>query len=244
VLTEKPLILVVEDSDTIREVVSRVLARGGYDVIGAPDGEEGVRMFEARRPDLVVLDIRMPKMDGWEVLERIRTFSEKPVLVLSGEDEQSSKVRMLMRGADDYVVKPANAAELLARVGVLLRRYHRQPHVEDVIEYDDGLICVNLSSRHVTVGGETVQLSPLEFKVLSVLIRHPGAVISKEELMRDVWGDGPGGAADSVKLYVGYLRRKLEQHTEEPLIETVRGAGYRWMRLPMDVSANGDSAAQ
>ena len=232
-MSARPLILVVEDSDTIREVVSRVLARGGYDVIQAPDGEEGVRLFESRRPDLVVLDVRMPKMDGWEVLERIRSWSDKPVLVLSGEDEQSSKVRMLMRGADDYVVKPANAAELLARVAVLLRRSNRRPDPEAAPGYDDGLVSVDLSGRLVQVDGSTVQLSPLEFKVLSVLVRRPGAVITKEELMRDVWGDHPNGPADSVKLYMGYLRRKLEQHTEEPLIETVRGAGYRWVRVPL-----------
>jgi two-component system, OmpR family, KDP operon response regulator KdpE len=239
-MSERPLILVVEDSDTIREVVSRVLVRGGYDVIGAPDGEEGVRLFESRRPDLVVLDVRMPKMDGWEVLEKIRAWSDKPVLVLSGEDEQSSKVRMLMRGADDYVVKPANAAELLARVAVLLRRSNRRPDTDVAPGYDDGLVRVDLPGRLVQIAGSTVQLSPLEFKVLSVLVRRPGAVVTKEELMRDVWGDHPNGPADSVKLYMGYLRRKLEQHTSEPLIETVRGAGYRWMRVPQ---ANGTPVA-
>jgi len=231
-MTDRPLILVVEDSDVIREMVSRVLVRGGYDIVGAPDGEEGLRLFDARRPALVVLDVRMPKMDGWEFLERVRTYSEKPILVLSGENEQSAKVRMLMRGADDYVVKPANAAELLARVAVLLRRANRAPDPEDASAYDDGLVRIDLAGRLVQVGGETVQLSPLEFKVLSVLVRHPGAVVTKEALMRDVWGDGPGGETDSVKLYVGYLRRKLVQHSDEPMIETIRGSGYRWMRLP------------
>ena len=126
---------------------------------------------------------------------------------------------------------------------MLLRRANRRPDATDHAAYDDGLVHIDLSGRHVQVQGQTVQLSPLEFKVLSILVRHPGEVVSKEELMRDVWGDHPGGAADSVKLYMGYLRRKLEGHTDEPLIETVRGAGYRWTRLPMG-SISGDAVAR
>ena len=224
------LILVIEDSPLVREVAARVLARGGHQVITAADGEEGITLFEARRPDLVLLDVHMPGLDGWQVLERIRAWSEKPVLVLSGEDERTAKIRMLMRGADDYMIKPADPAELLARVAVLLRRYRRTgEQAADV--YDDGLVRIDFAARHVQVGGATVQVSPLEFRLLGLLVRRSGSVLTKEELMRDVWGDSGGGSSDSVKLYVGYLRRKLAEHTGEPLIETVRGAGYRWTRV-------------
>ena len=226
-------ILVVEDSPTIREILVSVLQRAGHEVITAGDGEEGVALFEARRPDLVLLDVHMPRLDGWQVLERIRAWSDKPVLVLSGHDERTVRIRMLMQGADDYMVKPAHPGELLARIAALLRRYRRAPVGAEASVHDDGLVRVDLCARHAQIHGRTVQLSPLEFKLLALLVHRAGDVLTKEDLMQGVWADTTSGPADSVKLYVGYLRRKLGEHTDQALIETVRGVGYRWVRPPL-----------
>lgn len=230
-------ILVVDDSPPVREMLATVLRRGGHTVLTAADGEEGLRVFQNRLPDLVVLDLHMPGLDGWETLDRLRAISERPVIMLTAAADERSRVRGLMRGADDYLVKPASAAELLARVVALLRRSRRTGAPTESAVYDDGLIRVDLMGRTTHIGGEELQLTPLEFKLISAFVRSPGTTLSKEQLLRDVWGDHSGGAGDHVKLYVGYLRKKLATLTEEDPIETVRGFGYRWTRSP-----NGDAA--
>jgi DNA-binding response OmpR family regulator len=222
-------ILVIDDAPPVRDLLATVLRQAGHQVLTAADGEEGLRVFRERTPDLVLLDLNMPGVDGWTTLDRLREISERPVIMLTGATDERSRVRGLMRGADDFLVKPASAPELLARVVAVLRRSRRTPSTEGSI-YDDGLFRVDLLGRTAHVDGHELSLTPLEYKLLSAFVRSPGATLSKEQLLRDVWNDHSGGAGDHVKLYVGYLRKKLATITDEDPIETVRGFGYRWRR--------------
>jgi DNA-binding response OmpR family regulator len=163
--------------------------------------------------------------------------------MLTAAADERSRVRGLMRGADDYLVKPASAAELLARVVALLRRSRRATAPAETAVYDDGLIRVDLIGRTTHVGGQELALTPLEYKLLSAFVRSPGATLSKEQLLREVWNDHSGGPGDHVKLYVGYLRKKLATLTEEDPIETVRGFGYRWTRAETSGSRDGQDPA-
>ena len=236
-------VLLVEDSAPTRELLATVLRRGGYEVVQAHDGDEGMHQFGAHRPDIVVLDVHLPGLNGWEVLARIRERSEVPVLMLTALSDETSKVRGLNGGADDYLVKPTGAAELIARVGALLRRSRRVPGLDPGNVYDDGLVHLDFDCRRVTVDSREIQLTPLEYRLLSAFVRHPGVVLSREDLLREVWHDETGGPSDHVKIYVGYLRRKLSEAVDEDMIETVRGFGYRWLRAPGDGAGAGESTA-
>ena len=206
-----------------------VLRRGGYEVDQAADGKGAMSAFLANRPDLIMLDLGLPGDDGLHVLDRLREISEVPVVVLSGTSDETAKVRALMRGADDYVVKPASAPELLARVAAVLRRARRRPDDEGGEVYDDGLLRVDLLGRTASVDGQTLSLTPLEYRVLCAFVKHPGRILSRPELLEMAWGDAPGAPDEHVKLTIGYLRRKLGVIEGQP-IETVRGFGYRWTR--------------
>jgi DNA-binding response OmpR family regulator len=220
-------ILVVDDEADIRELLRELLGRAGYDVSVAEDGRAGLRALFAARPDLVVLDVNMPDLDGWQTLERIRDVSEVPVLMLTARTGELEKVRGLTRGADDYVTKPFGRQELLARVQALLRR--SPGRAESLETYADEVLSIDFAQRSVTVGDREVSLTPLEFKLLSAFVRHPNQVLSREQLLELVWGDAFGVSGDQVKLYVGYLRRKLNPDApDEAPVETVRGFGYRY----------------
>jgi DNA-binding response OmpR family regulator len=229
-------ILVVDDDDDIRGLVRTLLERSGAEVHEAPNGRDGLREFHARRPDLVVLDVSMPELDGWSVLERIRDMSDVPVLMLTARGDELERVRGLQAGADDYVVKPFGRQELVARVQALLRRAQRGGGAEESDSYADAYLTVDWAQARVTVGGRDVQLTPLEFRLLSTFVRHPRQVLSRDQLLELVWGDAFGVGGDQVKLYVGYLRRKLDPEEPDAVpIETVRGFGYRY-RAPAAAS--------
>jgi DNA-binding response OmpR family regulator len=220
-------ILVVDDDEDIRTLVVQLLERAGHKVEQAPDGRSGLRALHASPPDLVVLDVSMPDMDGWQTLERIRDLSDVPVIMLTARGEELERVRGLQGGADDYVTKPFGRQELLARVQALLRRTANRS--ESAETYGDGLVTIDFAQRAVTYGGRDVSLTPLEFKLLATLVRHPRQVLSRDQLLELVWGDAFGVSGDQVKLYVGYLRRKLDADAPDTVpIETVRGFGYRY----------------
>src|SRR3954468_7344018 len=222
-------VLVVDDDDDIRNLVRTLLERSGTVVHDAPNGRDGLREFHAWRPDLVILDVNMPELDGWSVLERIRDMSEVPVLMLTARGEELERVRGLQAGADDYVVKPFGKQELVARVQALLRRASRGAPEHESGTYADTYVSIDWAQARVTVGDREVQLTPLEFRLLSTFVRHPRQVLSREQLLELVWGDAFGVGGDQVKLYVGYLRRKLEPGEPDSVpIETVRGFGYRY----------------
>ena len=225
-------LLLVEDSPTIQEYLATVLRRGGYRVATAPDGEQAVAMFHRERPDLVVLDVWLPKLDGWGVLARLREVDEAvPIIMLTAsEDSEQAKVRGLMGGADDYLIKPVGAGELLARVAALLRRRRAGAGAAASSIYDDGRLRVDFANSSVHLDGSHVSLTPLEFRLLAAFVRHPGDTLSPRDLMEMVWNDYTGATADPVKVYVGYLRKKLisADGTGDDLIQTVRGFGYRY----------------
>jgi DNA-binding response OmpR family regulator len=220
-------VLVVDDDADIRGLLRELLGRAGYEVVDSSNGREGLRALYASTPDLVLLDVSMPEMDGWQTLERIRDVSDVPVIMLTARTAELEKVRGLKAGADDYVTKPFGRQELLARVEAHLRRSGER--VEQPGTYADGLITIDFAQREVTVAGHGVALTPLEFKLLATFVRHPNQVLSHDQLLELVWGDSLTGSRARTKLYVGYLREKLAvADSGASPIETVRGFGYRY----------------
>jgi DNA-binding response OmpR family regulator len=219
-------ILVVDDDDDIRGLLRALLERAGHEVIDAPDGRAGLRELHAGSPDLVILDVAMPGLDGWATLERIREVSDVPVLMLTARDAELERVRGLRGGADDYVVKPFGRQELVARVDVLLRRPRSGA---DRDTYADARLSIAFAQRAVRYEDREVALTRLEYRLLSAFVRHPNQVLSHDQLRELVWGDTLATSRDEVKLYVGYLRRKLDPDAPGTTpIETVRGFGYRY----------------
>ncbi|HZT92620.1 MAG TPA: response regulator transcription factor [Gaiellaceae bacterium] len=222
-------VLVVDDDDDIRQLLRELLQRAGYDVDEASDGRTALRRLFESPPALVILDVSMPEMDGYQTLERIRDLSDVPVIMLTARTQELEKVRGLSSGADDYVAKPFGRQELLARVQALLRRSGGKAEVHET--YADDFAQIDYAQRRVTVGGREVQLTPLEFKLLSAFVQNPNQVLSRDQLLELVWGDPYGVSGDQVKLYVGYLRKKLVPDAPDAApIETVRGFGYRYRR--------------
>ncbi len=222
-------VLVIDDDDDIRGLVVTLLTRAGITVRNASNGRDGLREFHSWRPDLVVLDVSMPELDGWNVLDRIRDMSAVPVLMLTARGDELERVRGLQAGADDYVVKPFGRQELVARVQALLRRASQSSSQEEQERYADAYLSIDWGQHRVTVGEREVQLTPLEFRLLSTFVRNPRQVLSREQLLELVWSDSFGVGGDQVKLYIGYLRRKLDPTSSEAVpIETVRGFGYRY----------------
>jgi DNA-binding response OmpR family regulator len=228
-MNDRARILIVDDDPDIRELLRELLTRAGYDVDEAPDGRTALRSLYESPPALVVLDVTMPDMDGYQTLERMRDLSEVPVIMLTARTQELERVRGLTAGADDYVLKPFGRQELLARVQALLRRTGGRSEVTE--SYSDDFVQIDYGQRKVTVDEREVQLTPLEFKLLSAFVNHPNQVLSRDQLLDLVWGDPYGVSGDQVKLYVGYLRKKLAPDApDSPPIETVRGFGYRYRK--------------
>ena len=220
-------ILVVDDDTDIRALLRELLERRGFSVAEAADGRQALQELYGGRPDLVLLDVGMPGMDGWTTLERIRELSDVPVVMLTARSAELEKTRGLRAGADDYVTKPFGRQELLARIEGLLRRSGgRDTAVAE--SYSDAFVTIDFAQRQVTARGRLVELTPLEFKLLTAFVRNPNQVLSNEQLLVLVWGDSDT-SREQVKLYVGYLRRKLSPDApDEAPIETRRGFGYAY----------------
>ncbi len=222
-------VLVVDDEPTIAEVVSRYLERAGYHTQIALDGLEAIEAAAGHRPDLVVLDLMLPGIDGLEVMRRLREQDREriAVILLTAKGEESDRVIGLRLGADDYVVKPFSPAELVARVDAVLRRMDTSPGRESAIELSD--MTIDPASRQVHVRGEEVQLTQREFDVLLFLARHPGQVFSRNQLMDAVWQYSFYTDTSTVTVHIRRLRSKLELDPAEPRhIQTVWGVGYRF----------------
>jgi DNA-binding response OmpR family regulator len=230
------LVLVVEDDPDIALAISTVLGRGGFDVARAADGKAALREFHERRPSLVVLDIGLPLMDGWEVLDRIRDMSDTPVLVLSAHGYETDKVRGLRAGADDYLAKPFGNAELLVRSQALLRRVGQPGRRADEPDgqrdrYDDGFLRLDQRTCEARVNGQPVALTPTEFRLLTALVQHAGQVLSPPQLLELAWNDPGRIGPERVKFSIMRLRRKLGPGSQDGSpIEAVRGFGYRYAR--------------
>ena len=216
-------ILVVDDDPAVTSLLKRGLSYEGFVVDTASSGEEGLRIARERPPDLVILDIMMPGLDGMEVLKRLRAADpELPVLFLTARDAPADQVRGLEAGADDYVVKPFTFEVLVARVRALLRR--RQAERPEVLRFAD--LTLDTGTYTARRGDREIHLTALEFKLLQEFMRHPRQVLNKEQLLERVWGYDFGGNANVLEVYVKQLRQKLEAAGEPRLIHTVRGVGY------------------
>jgi DNA-binding response OmpR family regulator len=222
-------VLLIDDSESERAITADRLERAGYLVAASADGRDGVRRLYDFRPDLILLDVVMPGLDGWQTLERVRQVSDVPVIMLTIQDTELERVRGLRGGADDYIGKPYSASELIARVEAALRRMRTSPIVRE--RWDDGTVLIDYEAVEVSVRGEPVALTTLEFRLLATLTEHAGQVLSRSQLLELVWGDANGRTGNEVKLYISYLRKKIERDPAFPeLIETFRGFGYRYCK--------------
>jgi DNA-binding response OmpR family regulator len=223
---ERPTVLVIDDDARVRELSVATL-QTEYDVVVAEDGQKGLRALYERRPDVVLLDVRMPGMDGYEVCRRIREVSDVPIIMVSGHGEDEDVARGLDAGADDYVVKPFRPLPLLARVRAALRRRAPSSDEPEVLSFQDGALVLDTGRRVAVVGGKDVMLSATEYKLLDVLARNAGQVLTHGQILSAVWGYEYGGETGYVKTYVGLLRAKLERNPSKPeLIRSRRGLGY------------------
>lgn len=219
-------ILVIDDDEKITSMLRRSLAFEGYSVTTAHNGTEGLRQMLATEPDLVILDVMMPQMDGWEVCRRVREGgSSVPILMLTAKDEVSDRVKGLDLGADDYLVKPFALEELLARVRSLLRRRGDAAEPKtNRIQYED--VTLDLDTREVFRGGHSIELTTKEFELLHLFLQNPKRVLSRDTIMEKIWGYDYSGESNVLEVYVALLRQKLEEHGGKRIIQTVRGAGY------------------
>ncbi|HOG47948.1 MAG TPA: response regulator transcription factor [Anaerolineae bacterium] len=224
----RPKILVIDDEQAIVSVISDVLTEEGMEVLGVTDAERGLRAFYEFQPDLVVLDILMPGCDGWELCRRLRQISTLPILMLTACTGGPDLVRGLNLGADDYVTKPFSLEVLRARIEALLRRANIERAPKH--KYQAGDVSIDVLSREVTVGGRSVALTPKEFDLLACLIRNAGRTVSRQELLRQVWGPDFHSEAQYLSLYIWYLRNRIEDNPRKPRrIITWRGVGYRFV---------------
>jgi two-component system KDP operon response regulator KdpE len=224
-MDQQRTILIVDDDHGLRELVRINLEHEGYTVVQSRDGHEGVVAVREHRPDVVVMDINMPEMDGIEACSRIRQFSQVPVLMLTARVQSRDVVTGLDQGADDYIGKPFNMDELLARIRALLRR---NPATHRPLEAGAGEINIDQQKREVLVRNEVVDLTPTEYQLLLILAENAGKVVEHEKLLRSVWGQEYTRDNDYLKVYIWHLRRKLEQDPRKPkLLITEWGVGYR-----------------
>ncbi len=220
-MERKPLVLIVEDEKDIARFVELELGAEGYSTETAFDGVTGLSKYRELNPDLVILDLMLPVLDGLEVARRIRKTSNTPIVILTAKDSIQDRVEGLDSGADDYLIKPFSIEELLARVRAHLRRVN--PAVAGEVRVAD--LVMNLDGRELFRGGRRIEVSNKEFELLELLARNPGKVFRRDEIEDKVWPDYQGGS-NVVDVYIGYLRRKLEEKGERRLIHTVRSIGY------------------
>jgi two-component system KDP operon response regulator KdpE len=220
---------VIDDEAQIRRFLDIGLRAEGYQVLLAATGQEGLGLAATQSPDVVVLDIGLPDLEGHEVLREIRQWSQVPVLMLSVRDTEAEKVRALDGGANDYVTKPFGIQELMARLRVLLRQAARGGEAEAAVRYDDGRLAVDLARREVLLDGAVVALTRKEFAVLSLLVRHPGRVVSQQQILREVWGPTHTQDTHYLRIVMGKLRQKLGDDPATPRwLKTEPGVGYRF----------------
>jgi len=220
-------VLVVDDEPIVREVLARYLERAGYDVETAEDGAEGLERFTASRPDLVLLDLMMPRLDGFQVFDRIRARADTPVIMLTARGEEAERIAGLEMGADDYVAKPFSPREVTARVRAVLRRGSPRPGGRT--ELTRGALTINPEARVARLRGERLELTPKEFDLLLFFAEHPGEVFGRVELLEELWDFAFDGDPSTVTVHVRRLREKIEEDPSRPArVVTVWGVGYRF----------------
>lgn len=228
-MTEGKKILVVDDDPSFVKLVERVLTQKGYEVFNASNGEEGLRLLFAHRPDMVLLDVVMPIMDGWQTCNRIRDVSDIPIIMLTAHEKaEEDVVRGLDCGADEYLAKPVGGRELVARMRAVMRRAELpSSHEGSGITFSDDFLTVDVTERKVLVDGERVRLTPIEFRLLALLVQNAGHILAHKQLLEKVWGWEYIDDLDYVRIYIWHLRQKIEPDPTQPkYIITEPGVGY------------------
>ncbi|MGN6816218.1 MAG: response regulator [Solirubrobacterales bacterium] len=222
-------ILLVDDEQSIQTLLSYPLRKDGYHVTSALDGSEALRRFEEGRFDLVILDLMLPRMNGVDVCRQLRSRSQVPIIMLTAKGSETDKVAGLEVGADDYITKPFSMREFRSRVKAALRRSRMAGETADEGAIESGELTIDFDRRMVTLGGEEVQVTYVEFEILGALARSPGRVLTRETLLEHVWGDSDYRDPRTVDVHIRHLREKLEREPKEPeYLFTVRGVGYRF----------------
>jgi two-component system response regulator RegX3 len=222
------LILVVEDEESFRDALHYMLTREGFDVIIAPNGAEGIRLFDAKNPDLVLLDLMLPEVSGTDVCKYIRSKSSTPVIMLTAKDTEIDKVVGLELGADDYVTKPFSTRELLARIRAVMRR-GGEVEIDSIGAIEGGPIRMDVERHTLTVNGESVPMPLKEFELLEFLMRNSGRVLTRGQLMDRVWGSNYVGDGKTLDVHIKRIRSKVEPDPANPVyLSTIRGLGYRF----------------
>ncbi|WP_330671491.1 response regulator transcription factor [Anaeromicrobium sp.] len=224
-------ILIAEDEENIRNLVKLHLSREGYEVIEASNGREALIKFKENNIDLLILDVMMPEIDGYTVLEEVRKGSEIPVIFLTAQGEEQNKVLGLGLGADDYVVKPFSVIELMSRVQAQLRRYLRYSSKENARVIYNGDLVLDLDSYSIKKGGTILDLNPKELKLLMLFMENLGKVFTKKQLYEEVWGDMYFGDDNTIMVHISHIRDKIEDNPKKPkYLRTIRGIGYRMVK--------------
>jgi two-component system KDP operon response regulator KdpE len=222
-----PLILLIEDELPIRRFLRATLTSHAYQLVEATTGQEGLAQVASHQPDVIILDLGLPDIDGLDVTRQLREWTQTPIIVLSARGQERDKVAALDAGADDYLTKPFGVEELLARIRVALRHLARTAQGDEPI-FEVGDLCVDLARRHVQVAGTEVHLTPIEYKMLATLIEYAGKVITHQQLLKAVWGPGYATETPYLRVYIGQLRHKLEIDPARPrYLLTEPGVGYR-----------------
>ncbi len=223
----KGRVLVVDDDKTLVRLMREALSKADFEVITASNGIDALQELYSRQPDEVLLDVMMPRMDGWETAARIRQVSKVAVIMLTGKDAESDKLKGFSIGVDDYVTKPFSFAEMVARVGAVMNRARQVAPDHKPKRYASGDLVIDTDARRVTKGGKVIELTPTEYRLLATLAENAGRVLSHEQLLNKVWGYEFGEDTGYVKRYIWYLRRKIEDDPRKPdHILTERGFGY------------------
>ena len=226
--TNPPLILLIEDELPIRRFLRTSLAAEDFRLVEVETGEQGIRVAAQQPPDLVILDLGLPDIDGQDVLRRLREWLQAPIIILSARDQEKQKVTALDNGADDYLTKPFSTAELLARIRVALRHSMHLSGDADSSTFTTGNLKVDLGLRRVFVEDREIHLTPLEYKLLTTLVRHAGKVLTHRVLLKEVWGPLHSRETHYLRVFMASLRRKIEKDSAEPkLLLTEPGVGYR-----------------
>jgi DNA-binding response OmpR family regulator len=229
-------ILLVEDEEELRGLVKLWLERANYDCRDANNGRAGLRLFYETRPDLVLLDLSLPEMDGWQLCERIREVSQVPIIMLTAVGEEAAKVRGLQMGADDYITKPFGFPELLARVEAVLRRMRASGQSHEV--YRQGDLQLDHQAHRATLGDSDLKLTPTEYRLLAFMMQHPGQLLTHRQILEGVWGQAYAGDIDSLRIYIRSLRKKLENESGLHYIATEHGLGYRFLLAPVKADSS------
>ncbi len=223
-------ILIIDDEKLAVDMLGKLLAKRGFEVYKADSGQDGLRKAYHHQPDLVLLDVVLPDMDGWEICRRLRELSDMPIIFVSARKDKNDIIKGLEIGADDYVTKPFDDDELVERIKARLRRSPRTSLSEELV-FNQGDFRINFMNREVWIHSNLKHLTPKEFNLLAVLVRNAGRVVTRTELVTEAWGDEYSDAIDSLKLYIHYLRQKLETNPQQPkYILTSRGVGYRFIK--------------